>query len=117
MFSSSSGSNFSSSAPSSPSGGWGNKELEQSCLGSGKAIFAHLVFVLSVIFEGVGVGQVVDGDGQEDVKEDVVTTDEEDDEVEAGEDADALHAAEGLDAVVHDHVPILTGQDLWKGSG
>ena len=32
---------------------------------------------------GLGVGQVVDGDGEEDVEQDVVAADEQDDEVDA----------------------------------
>ncbi len=76
--------------------------------------FASFLALLApvVVLQGIGVSQVVDGDGQEDVQEDVVTTDEENDEVHAGEDADGVDTTEGLDAVVHHDVPILTGQDL-----
>ena len=75
----------------------------------------HLLFLLflpPVVVERVGIGQVVHGDGQEHVKEDVVATDEEDDEVKAGQDPQTLHPAKGLDTVVHDHVPVLACQDL-----
>ena len=42
---------------------------------------AHLFNWLRV--SGLGVGQVVDGDGEEDVEQDVVAADEQDDEVDA----------------------------------
>ena len=42
---------------------------------------AHLFSWLRV--SGLGVGQVVDGDGEEDVEQDVVAADEQDDEVDA----------------------------------
>ena len=57
-------------------------------------------------------GQVVHSDGQEDVEEDEVTGDEEDDEVHGGDGPQPLDATVGLDAIVHHHVPILSGQDL-----
>ncbi len=104
-------------SPSSPSFPSSSGACEESSymygtiseIGVDQCTYLLLVFVL---FQRVGVGQVVDGDGQEDVEEDVVATDEQDDKVEAGDDADAFDPAEGLDAVVHYHVPVLTGEDL-----
>ena len=43
----------------------------------------------------------------------VLTANEKDNEVRYWEDADWFDASESLDAVVHDDVPILTGEDLW----
>ena len=75
------------------------------------------LLLLAAVVVRVGVGQVVDGDGQEYVEEDVVAGDEEDDEVEAEEHPVRLDAAKGLDAVVHHHVPILARQDLQRVVG
>ena len=47
-----------------------------------KRTYAFFSFFLSFVFESVRIGQVVDGDSQEDVEEDVVTADEEHDEVQ-----------------------------------
>ena len=73
-------------------------------------------FLLSVVIQGIGVSQVVYGDSQEDIEQDVVTADEEDDKVWDGKDSDGLDPAEGLDAVVHNDVPILTGEDLFNSA-
>lgn len=83
--------------------GWGNI---YPCFSAFFALFS------SLIFQSISISQVVDSDGQEDVEEDVVTTDEQNDEVDAGDDANALDSAESLDAIVHHHVPILTSEDL-----
>ena len=43
--------------------------------------YSFFSLFLAFIFKSVGIGQIVDSDGQEDVEQDVVTTDEQDDEV------------------------------------
>lgn len=60
----------------------------------------------------LGIGQIVDGDSQEDVQENIITANEENDVVEGDEHAEAADAAKRFNTVVHDRVPILTGQDL-----
>lgn len=47
-----------------------------------KETYPFFSFLLAFVFESVGIGQVVDGDSQEDVEEDVVTADEEYDEIQ-----------------------------------
>ena len=72
------------------------------------------VLVLRLVLgrrELLRVGQVVDGDGQEDVEQGVVAEEREDDEVEAVDHPGAV-AALGLDPLVHDLVPVLAGQHL-----
>ncbi len=71
---------------------------------------AHLIVI--GLLNGIGVCEVVDGDGQENVEQDVVAAHEEDDEVHAGDESDAIDPAKRLDSVVHDHVPIFTGKNL-----
>ena len=75
-----------------------------------------LSFIFRLIFgrrQLLGVGQVVDGDGQEDVEQGVVAEQGQDDEVE-GVDHSGSVPALGLDALVHDLVPVLAGQHLGR---
>ena len=81
-----------------------------------KTLSHFIPFLLALVLERVRVREVVDGDGEEDVEQDVVAAHEQDDEVQGGHDADGVDAAERLDAVVHDHVPVLAGQDLVEKS-
>ena len=87
-----------------------------------------------LLLRGLGVRQVVHGDGEEDVEEDVVTADEQEDEVDADQTAETLemleiidiiiynldiiyiylYAAICLDPIIHDYIPILSGQNLTK---
>ena len=87
-----------------------------------------------VLVRRLGVRQVVHGDGEEDVEEDVVTADEQEDEVDADQAAETLemleiiaiiiynldiiyiylYAAICLDPIIHDYIPILSGQNLTK---
>ena len=46
--------------------------------------YSFLSLFFSLVFQSVGVGQVVDGDSQEDVEQNVVTTDEQNNEVQTG---------------------------------
>ena len=61
----------------------------------------------------LSVGQVVDGDGQEDVQEGVVAEQGQDDEVERVNHSGSV-APLGLDALVHHLVPVFAGQDLFQ---
>ena len=75
----------------------------------------NLFILFFLLFFGrselLGVGQVVDGDGQEDVEKSVIAEQHEDDKVQ-GINHSPSRAALGLDALVHDFVPILTRQYL-----
>uniref|UniRef100_A0A1I8JGJ3 Amino_oxidase domain-containing protein n=1 Tax=Macrostomum lignano TaxID=282301 RepID=A0A1I8JGJ3_9PLAT len=72
-----------------------------------------LVSLFLIVLGVVRIGQVVHGDGQEDVQQDVVAADEQNDKVEGHQDAhQAANAAVAVDAIVHDDVPVFAGQNL-----
>ena len=48
---------------------------------------------------------------------DTVTTDKQHHKVKAHKNSWQLDPVIGLDAVIHDHVPVLTGQDLRRKGG
>ena len=59
-----------------------------------------------VLVRRLGVRQVVHGDGEEDVEEDVVTADEQEDEVDADQAAETLEMLEIIDIII-DNLDIL----------
>ena len=59
-----------------------------------------------VLVRRLGVRQVVHGDGEEDVEEDVVTADEQEDEVDADQAAETLEGLEIIDIII-DNLDIL----------
>lgn len=71
----------------------------------------HLILRRS---ELLSVGEIVNGDGEEDVEESVVAEEGEDNEVERVDHAVADPPL-GHDPVVHHLVPVLTSQDLENG--
>ena len=82
-----------------------------------EALLELLFFFLGFLVGGretLGVGQVVDGDGQEDVEQNVVAANEQRDEVEEREDgAQGREATIRPDARVHHFVPVLAGEYLF----
>ena len=51
-------------------------------------------FLLALFLQGISVSQVVDGDSQEDVEQDVVTADEQDDEVKTEIQENSINSAD-----------------------
>ena len=82
--------------------------------GGGRIGGLRRLLVLSLIFgrsQLLRIGQIVDGDGQEDVEQGVVAEEREDDEVERVDVARSV-ASLGLYALIHDLVPVLARENL-----
>ena len=62
----------------------------------------------------LGIGQVVDSDGQENVEQSVIAKESENDKVQRVNHARAMSALR-LDPLVHDFVPVFAGEHLEHG--